>query len=64
MLALVETTAPLPGLSPVADKPIVAAFDAAGFSASGVFLLSYVSKTSRYCWRSRCYLSVHGMADL
>jgi hypothetical protein len=52
MPALVETTAPLPGLSPVADKPIIAAFDAAGFSASGVFLLSYVSKTSVF---APCY---------
>jgi Transposase DDE domain group 1 len=38
MPASVETTAPLPGLSPVADKPIIAAFDAAGFSASGGLL--------------------------
>jgi hypothetical protein len=38
MPALVETTAPLPGLSPVADKPIIAAFDAEGFSASGGLL--------------------------
>jgi hypothetical protein len=38
MPASVETTAPLPGLSPVADKPIIAAFDAEGFSASGGLL--------------------------
>jgi Transposase DDE domain group 1 len=38
MPALVETTAPLPGLSPVADKPIIAAFDAEGFSGSGGLL--------------------------
>jgi hypothetical protein len=38
MPALVETTAPLPGLSPVADKSIIAAFDAPGFSASGGLL--------------------------
>jgi Transposase DDE domain group 1 len=38
MLASVETTAALPGLSPVADKPIIAAFDAEGFSASGGLL--------------------------
>src|SRR4051794_18916483 len=38
MPASVETTAPLPGLSPVADKPILAAFDAEGFSASGGLL--------------------------
>jgi Transposase DDE domain group 1 len=35
MPASVETTAPLAGLSPVADKSIIAAFDAAGFSGSG-----------------------------
>jgi Transposase DDE domain group 1 len=38
MPASVETTAALPGLSPVADKPIIAAFDAEGFSASGGLL--------------------------
>src|SRR3954462_8560118 len=38
MPASVETTAPLPGLSPVAGKPIIAAFDAEGFSASGGLL--------------------------
>src|SRR5437764_1737571 len=38
MPASAETTAPLPGLSPVADKPIIAAFDAEGFSASGDLL--------------------------
>jgi hypothetical protein len=38
MPASVETTAPLPGLSPVADKPIIASFDAEGFSASGGLL--------------------------
>ena len=38
MPASVETTAPLAGLSPVADKPIIAAFDAEGFSASGGLL--------------------------
>jgi Transposase DDE domain group 1 len=38
MPASVETTAALPGLSPVADKPIIAAFDADGFSASGGLL--------------------------
>jgi hypothetical protein len=38
MPASVETTAALPGLSPVADKPIVAAFDAEGFSTSGGLL--------------------------
>ena len=38
MPASVETTAPLPGLSPVAAKPIIAAFDAEGFSASGGLL--------------------------
>jgi hypothetical protein len=38
MPASVETTARLPGLSPVADKPIIAAFDAEGFSASGGLL--------------------------
>src|SRR5512133_2569398 len=38
MPASVETIAPLPGLSPVADKPIIAAFDAEGFSASGGLL--------------------------
>jgi hypothetical protein len=38
MPASVEITAALPDLSPVADKPIIAAFDAAGFSASGGLL--------------------------
>jgi hypothetical protein len=38
MPASVEITAPLPGLSPVADKPIVAEFDAEGFSANGGLL--------------------------
>ncbi len=38
MPASVETTAPLPGLSPVAAKPIIAAFDAEGFSANGGLL--------------------------
>jgi hypothetical protein len=38
MPASVETTAALPGLSPVADKPIIAAFNAEGFSASGGLL--------------------------
>ena len=38
MSASVETTAALSGLSPVADKPIIAAFDAEGFSASGGLL--------------------------
>src|SRR3954451_9439568 len=38
MPASVETTAPLPGLSPVAGKTIIAAFDADGFSASGGLL--------------------------
>jgi hypothetical protein len=35
MPASIKTTAALPGLSPVADKPIVAAFEAEGFSTSG-----------------------------
>jgi Transposase DDE domain group 1 len=38
MPASAETTATLRGLSPVADKPIIAAFDAEGFSASGGLL--------------------------
>src|SRR5215213_4154429 len=38
MPASVETTAPLPGLSPVADKPIIAEFNADGFSANGGLL--------------------------
>ena len=38
MPACVETIAPLLGLSPAADKPIIAAFDAEGFSASGGLL--------------------------
>jgi len=39
MPASVETTALLAGLSPIADKPIIAAFDAEGFSASGGLLI-------------------------
>ena len=38
MPASVETTAPLPGLSPVADKPIITEFNADGFSANGGLL--------------------------
>jgi hypothetical protein len=38
MPASSETTAVLAGLSPVADKPIIAVFDADGFSASGGLL--------------------------
>ena len=38
MPASVETTASLPGLSPVADKPIIAEFNADGFSANGGLL--------------------------
>src|ERR1700761_4142106 len=38
MPASVENTALLAGLSPVADKPIIAAFDAEGFSGSGGLL--------------------------
>src|SRR4051794_2581416 len=34
----VECTAPLPGLSPVADKAIMATFDSKGFSAHGGLL--------------------------
>jgi hypothetical protein len=38
MPANVECTAPLPGLSPVADKPIIASFDSEGVSANGGLL--------------------------
>jgi hypothetical protein len=38
MPAKAEITAPLPGLSPVAEKAIIAGFDSEGFSAHGGLL--------------------------